>query len=152
MTTQLQQCREVAAALDEEVTEWRRKDAEWREHRNAAEKALHDMPFVMDNYRAALARAESAEAEAAEARAANGALAELAASETERRVALAERVAELEAALGELDDEAASASEVAAASIARLRPHRSGSNVKPSDIWPLSCQPLGTNSLGKPLL
>ncbi len=97
MTTQLQQCREVAAALDEEVTEWRRKDAEWREHRNAAEKALRDMPFVMDNYRAALARAEAAEAEAAEARATNEALAELAASETERRVALAERVAELEA-------------------------------------------------------
>ena len=65
MTTQLQQCREVAAALDEEVTEWRRKDAEWHEHRSAAEKALHDMPFVMDNYRAALARAEAAEAEAA---------------------------------------------------------------------------------------
>ena len=97
MTTQLQQCREVAAALDEEVTEWRRKDAEWREHRNAAEKALRDMPFVMDNYRAALARAEAAEAEAAEARATNEALAELAASETERRVALAARVAELEA-------------------------------------------------------
>jgi hypothetical protein len=90
MTTQLQQCREVAAALEEEVTEWRRKDAGWREHRNAAEKALHDMPFVMDNYRAALARAEAAEAEAAEARATNEALAELAASETERRVALAE--------------------------------------------------------------
>ena len=90
MTTQLQQCREVAAALDEEVTEWRRKDAEWREHRNAAEKALRDMPFVMDNYRAALARAEAAEAEAAEARATNEALAELAASETERRVALAD--------------------------------------------------------------
>ena len=48
-------------------------------------------------YRAALARAESAEAEAAEARATNEALAELAASETERRVALAERGAELEA-------------------------------------------------------
>ena len=63
MTTQLQQCREVAAALDEEVTEWRRKDAEWHEHRSAAEKALHDMPFVMDNYRAALARAEAAEEE-----------------------------------------------------------------------------------------
>ena len=110
MTTQLQQCREVAAALDEEVTEWRRKDAEWRERRNAAEKALHDMPFVMDNYRAALARAEAAEAEAAEARATNEALAELAASETERRVALAERVAELEAALASADDETASAS------------------------------------------
>ena len=66
MTTQLQQCREVAAALDEEVTEWRRKDAGWREHRNAAEKALHDMPFVMDNYRAALARAEAAEQRVAE--------------------------------------------------------------------------------------
>ena len=52
-------------------------------------------------YRAALARAESAEAEAAEARATNEALAELAASETERRVALAERVAELEAQLEE---------------------------------------------------
>ena len=62
MTTQLQQCREVAAALDEEVTEWRRKDAEWHEHRSDAEKALRDMPFVMDNYRAALARAEAAEA------------------------------------------------------------------------------------------
>ena len=97
MTTQLQQCREVAAALDEEVTEWRRKDAEWREHRNAAEKALHDMPFVMDNYRAALARAEAAEAEAAEARATNEALAELAASETKWRVALAARASELKA-------------------------------------------------------
>ena len=41
-------------------------------------------------YRAALARAEAAEAEAAEARATNEALAELAASETERRVALAD--------------------------------------------------------------
>ena len=50
-------------------------------------------------YRAALARAEAAEAEAAEARATNEALAELAASETERRVALAARVAELEAQL-----------------------------------------------------
>ena len=39
---------------------------------------------------AALARAEAAEAEAAEARATNEALAELAASETERRVALAD--------------------------------------------------------------
>ena len=43
-------------------------------------------------------RAEAAEEERAELRAANEALAELAASETERRVALAERVAELEAA------------------------------------------------------
>ncbi len=65
-------------------------------------------------YRALLARAEAAEAEAAEARATNEALAELAASETERRVALAERVAELEAALASADDETASASAQAA--------------------------------------
>ena len=92
MTTQLQQCREVAAALDEEVTEWRRKDAEWHEHRSAAEKALHDMPFVMDNYRAALARAEAAEAEAARLQ-----------YDLDRQLyradALAARVAELEAQL-----------------------------------------------------
>ena len=99
MTTQLQQCREVAAALDEEVTEWRRKDAEWREQRNAAEKALRDMPFVMDNYRAALARAEAAEAERdAAARRAFSAEAENQRLEAENR-RLTARVAELEAAL-----------------------------------------------------
>ena len=52
-----------------------------------------DLEWITGPARALLARAE-----AAEARAANEALAELAASETERRVALAERVAELEAA------------------------------------------------------
>jgi len=51
-----------------------------------------DLEWITGPARALLARAE-----AAEARAANEALAELAASETERRVALAERVAELEA-------------------------------------------------------
>ena len=53
-----------------------------------------DLEWITGPARALLARAE-----AAEARAANEALAELAASETERRVALAERVAELEAQL-----------------------------------------------------
>ena len=62
-------------------------------------------------YRTLLARAE---AEAAEARATNEALAELAASETAQRVALAERVAELEAALASAADETASASAQAA--------------------------------------
>ncbi len=76
--------------------------------------SLYDTERVMDPARALLARAESAEAEAAEARATNEALAELAASETERRVALAERVAELEAALASADDETASASAQAA--------------------------------------
>ena len=69
-----------------------------------------DLEWITGPARALLARAEAAEAEAAEARATNEALAELAASETERRVALAERVAELEAALASADDETASAS------------------------------------------
>jgi hypothetical protein len=52
--------------------------------------SLYDTERVMDPARALLARAESAEAEAAEARATNEALAELAASETAQRVALAD--------------------------------------------------------------
>ncbi len=68
-----------------------------------------DLEWITGPARALLARAE-----AAEARAANEALAELAASETERRVALAERVAELEAQLASADDEIASASAQAA--------------------------------------
>lgn len=62
MTTQLQQCREVASALEEECTQWRIKDADWREHRAAAEAALRDMPTVIANYRAALARVAELEA------------------------------------------------------------------------------------------
>ena len=73
-----------------------------------------DLEWITGPARALLARAEAAEAEAAEARATNEALAELAASETERRVALAERVAELEAQLASADDETASASAQAA--------------------------------------
>ena len=64
-------------------------------------RVLKAVGVLAHRERAALARAEAAEAEAAEARATNEALAELAASETERRVALAERVAELEAQLEE---------------------------------------------------
>ena len=77
-------------------------------------RVLKAVGVLAHRERAALARAEAAEAEAAEARATNEALAELAASETERRVALAERVAELEAALASADDETASASAQAA--------------------------------------
>ena len=73
-----------------------------------------DLEWITGPARALLARAEAAEEERAELRAANEALAELAASETERRVALAERVAELEAALASADDETASASAQAA--------------------------------------
>jgi hypothetical protein len=55
---------------------------------------------VRDERRDAIARAEAGPRPMwPKLRAANGALAELAASETERRVALAERVAELEAQL-----------------------------------------------------
>ncbi len=75
---------------------------EW--HASAMSGATaYDLERITGPARALLARAEAAEEERAELRAANEALAELAASETERRVALAERVAELEAALGELD-------------------------------------------------
>ncbi len=86
---------------------------EW--HASAMSGATaYDLERITGPARALLARAEAAEEERAELRAANEALAELAASETERRVALAERVAELEAELSSADDETASASAQAA--------------------------------------